>query len=652
MSQARSNSPATINDIFKPLDRAQKEIRLVSLQPAFLESDTIVCTLEHARLEDRPKYSALSWAWGDANQTEMIVLEGREWLAPRNLVIALRAFRQKLEPWRAWIDAICINQSQDSEALKERGHQVQLMQDIYANTERLLAWTGESQLWTSDFFNCMRQLAESHITISQACAVIQSVGREDHNEDLTFIKWLWEFVTRAWWRRLWILQEMVLAPKAVLVCGQHMILLDQVLTAFLNIRRVSNRLDMSRADSQRMISIGALIATIEDLGKYGPSKLLDDKISTSHHYSQAPKKPDDGFLCFSKLITACRFRLSSDPRDKIYGLLGMAQDVVAMNLMPHYDRSVAEVYTQTAWTLIRKTASLFILSQAQISLWESSDSNSCVEGLPSWVPDWSVKRQSLGYSVQTRCQSRLERGRHFSTCLRPRGEVELIGYSVLKLRGFKVDIIASLCKIWETYNGDCFPNLGFFHEWTRKQDSSGSHELYVSGGTRINAYWRSWVHDMLPAEDFLLPEDARRRQPRRCVKKFVEDCEAWRISFSSDSPNPRPPFPYPVLVQESTFSGIRFIVTEDNFLGLGNATMLPGDMVYVLAGGSHPFVIRPEVGHSQHYKLIGECYLHGIMDGQALRNEYGPARRRRGESSPQLGHDTDSSDIWETVFLV
>jgi hypothetical protein len=52
-----------------------------------------------------------------------------------------------------------------------------------------------------------------------------------------------------------------------------MVLLDQVLTAFLNTRRVSNRLDMSRVDSQRMVGIGALTATIEDLGKYGPSKL-------------------------------------------------------------------------------------------------------------------------------------------------------------------------------------------------------------------------------------------------------------------------------------------------------------------------------------------------------------------------------------------
>jgi hypothetical protein len=138
---------------------------LVLLQPAFLEADSIVCNLEQVRLDDDPRYSALSWAWGDADRTETINLQGQEWQAPRNLVVALRALRQKIEPWKTWIDALCINQSQDREAIKERGHQVQLMRDIYAKTERLFIWVGESQSWTSGFFNYMRQLAKAHENI-------------------------------------------------------------------------------------------------------------------------------------------------------------------------------------------------------------------------------------------------------------------------------------------------------------------------------------------------------------------------------------------------------------------------------------------------------------------------------------------------------
>ena len=657
MSQASPNSLDTINAIFKPLNGAQKEIRLVSLQPAFLESDQICCTLEHARLEDRPKYSALSWAWGDADQTETMTLQGQDWQAPSNLVIALRAFRQKLEPWTTWIDALCINQSQDSEAIKERGHQVQLMQAIYANSERLVAWVGESKPWTSDFFHCIRQLADPQNTTDQFCAVIESVGREDHNDNLIFVKWLWDFATRAWWRRLWVLQEMVLAPHATVVCGPHMMLLDQVLGAFLTIRHVSSRLKLSRADSNKMTSIGVLITRIEDLGRYGPSKLLSGKGTMSYSYQFTPWQTDDAYHCFSKLLTACRFRLSSDPRDKIYGLLGMTLDDVTKSIVPRYDKSIAEVYTDTAFTLIERTGSLFILSQAQITLWNTNSANHCGERLPSWVPDWSVKREDFGYSVELRCQSRLERSRHFSACLRPRAEVKLVRNRVLQLRGFRVDIIVALPKIWEKYDGDYFPNLAFFNEWTGTNVNSGRPNTYIAGGTSINAYWRSWVHDMLPSEGLESQGEARPSKARRCVKKVVQDCEDWRYSFenwkiSSSSESPKPPFPFPSLVKESTFTSIRFLVTGDKFLGLGNATMQPGDMVYVLAGGSHPFVLRPQVNHPDHFQLVGECYLHGIMDGQALRNEYGSAARRRGEALPPLEKDKDPLGIWQEVFLV
>src|SRR5437764_15407166 len=87
------------------------------------------------------------------------------------------------------------------------------------------------------------------------------------------------------------------------------------------------------------------------------------------------------------------------------------------------------------------------------------------------------------------------------------------------------------------------------------------------------------------------PKEGLPLQTRRCVKQFVQECEAceaWKRSPLSKDLKTRPPFPFPSLVKESTFTGIRFLVTEDKFVGLGSTMMLPGDMIYVLAGGSHP----------------------------------------------------------------
>jgi hypothetical protein len=57
------------------------------------------------------------------------------------------------------------------------------------------------------------------------------------------------------------------------------------------------------------------------------------------------------------------------------------------------------------------------------------------------------------------------------------------------------------------------------------------------------------------------------------------------------------------------------IVTNTGYLGLGNPQ--PGDEVWVLLGGNSPFVLRP-VPDSSQYRLVGDCYVQGIMDGEAL----------------------------------
>jgi hypothetical protein len=60
-----------------------------------------------------------------------------------------------------------------------------------------------------------------------------------------------------------------------------------------------------------------------------------------------------------------------------------------------------------------------------------------------------------------------------------------------------------------------------------------------------------------------------------------------------------------------------FIVTERGFLGLGPMTMKVGDMIVVLLGGNLPFVLRKSSDDSE-YSLVGECYVHGVMDGEAI----------------------------------
>lgn len=66
----------------------------------------------------------------------------------------------------------------------------------------------------------------------------------------------------------------------------------------------------------------------------------------------------------------------------------------------------------------------------------------------------------------------------------------------------------------------------------------------------------------------------------------------------------------------------RMLFTTDNCnIGAGYVTAKEGDEVWVLAGGRVPYVLRPQ--GSGEYELVGEAYVHDIMDGELVRQRRG-----------------------------
>ena len=75
----------------------------------------------------------------------------------------------------------------------------------------------------------------------------------------------------------------------------------------------------------------------------------------------------------------------------------------------------------------------------------------------------------------------------------------------------------------------------------------------------------------------------------------------------------------------------KFFSTHKGFFGLGPGALKVGDRVAVLLGSDVPFIIReadPDtldptmpVPHDTKFKLVGECYVHGLMQGQTVRGK-------------------------------
>lgn len=138
---------------YRKLRKVRDEIRLLTIIDD--ESEPITCKLEHVSLSASPSFKALSYCWGDANDTRPVTINGCTVAVTVNLESALRQFRAEFHGW-IWIDALCINQSD----LEEKGEQVLRMGDIFSKAVEVIAWLGPERNDSDRAMQFMRTIGE------------------------------------------------------------------------------------------------------------------------------------------------------------------------------------------------------------------------------------------------------------------------------------------------------------------------------------------------------------------------------------------------------------------------------------------------------------------------------------------------------------
>lgn len=140
---------------YSPLNKAEGDIRLIQLVPGNTES--ISCQIKRFSWKECPKYTALSYMWGDPARIHPIEANGQKLLVTKSLEIFLMEIRSRCsestetDTWAHgwfWIDAVCINQDD----LVERNNQVTRMKDIYDESYSVVSLT-YSQVFF--IFNCV-----------------------------------------------------------------------------------------------------------------------------------------------------------------------------------------------------------------------------------------------------------------------------------------------------------------------------------------------------------------------------------------------------------------------------------------------------------------------------------------------------------------
>jgi hypothetical protein len=428
--------------VYQPLEEPDKSIRLLrilSLTPR------ITCAFKIAYFKDSPVFSALSYVWGDATITEPVVIEGKTLHITINLAGAIRDVHRQwstgelLAPgedqW-LWADALCINQKD----IQEKNHQVPLMEKVYPNAHHVFAWLGGEEAEQASravdayhiILEAIRQLpgydfirdraknsSINGVPIEDALAEVGDAFldritdctwlNEHYNAQSDQIKTLFDaahLFSLSYWTRLWILQEIVLARDAVLLCGSKRI-------SWLEVCDVQSwmmliKMKHSFADLPHSVPMGdwtALMA-IGVSERFDRIRKLDICEPLRKRLLRHHSVPPNDVSIKEKLkahftMTEYQFRMSegalnyraTDAKDYVYAIGGVTGLRIPADYSPGI--TVAEVYhgyvvrwlTALAWgeasdvdTGRRIVCDLWFLAYAGIGfLWKP------IQDLPSWV---------------------------------------------------------------------------------------------------------------------------------------------------------------------------------------------------------------------------------------------------------------------------
>lgn len=215
-----SHEHYTYNDDFNP----ETSIRLLKILDVSTDEDrlcAVSCKLVPWSLgeEDIPRFKAISYTWGDQtdpNNQSRILIKNRVLMVTKNCEDALKqAWTYRREAWY-WIDSICIDQHNR----KEKAFQVPLMSSIFGTAEHVLACVGQHANRSEELFRFIEDRPE---ILHPVPPPDQPLIVHDLYLQTRLGGTLENFLTRPYFTRVWIFQELHLATKVEFLCGPDLV---------------------------------------------------------------------------------------------------------------------------------------------------------------------------------------------------------------------------------------------------------------------------------------------------------------------------------------------------------------------------------------------------------------------------------------------
>jgi hypothetical protein len=642
------------------LETASNEIRLVKLMlklpplpKKILEAVSIEVTLKTYAGDKCPDYDALSYTWGSDLDRQEILVNDEIMIISRNLFLVLGHLHNiRFDRW-IWIDAICIDQQNNREKTTEVGR----MQSIYQQAKQVLAWTGctmgdagplEMQGWHRDLIRtseslltivsstkrgaiaatcpktCQRPatikpLETSSISYgsSDRAALGESKSRDKsphvcpkHYFEILFsypevlsvcashlldkcLRWkeslFWylnNLLSHPIWRRIWILQEFRSAREVVLLSEEGIMTLEQFFRVWTVPYLHSEDFFCSKehsGDSKRILT---------DLNKASRAMapmLLQSSVLEGQDYARS----------LLELLRATGNFKASDPRDRIYALLGVSNDSEQLGILPNYSDSYETACIKLTKALIRKYGTSVLSFNAGHNI-----------SLPSWCCDFNIPSH---YTVVT---DRHTENTKFSAS----GKIS----PTIAFNNANDKLALSIVQIGSVNSLTPIP-IDQLHGAREKEVQQLFVDLkYHSSKITSFHFDNGWLDEAL----FCIPIAFQKLLVQRtgftlhdAPKELVDGYWKLRSKPKTSSSMTEDSTKTQKYVQEvaKRAPGKNLFSCNSQYLGLGPKHMREGDSLVLIVGAEVPYILRDKKNGS--FRLIGEAYVHGIMYGEFMHRD-------------------------------
>ncbi|KAH6615016.1 heterokaryon incompatibility protein-domain-containing protein [Boeremia exigua] len=568
-------------------------------------------------------------------------------------------------PLPIWVDALCINQADDA----EKSWQVQMMDQIYLGATKTFVYLGPS---TRESYEAIRSFSFYGRKALQY-GILNLTSGPNPNEPFEFgyerwtlgpsdvhgkkiidkiirnmqdpnkispLKMLQSIMHRPWWSRIWVLQELLLSPNPIFVCGYQTIsarefvasvrLYEATLTVYYE-NLLSMPTDSSAYDLNLPLirKIGHETRSLHNMADVPALVLYTTQLRQRErsrcHGIEEPYFGLGNLWDLVQDITLSSRRLdASDPRDRIYALIGIARlsRVDTVTLQPEYALTCAYVYAQATYLFMQYTGPRMLMLAIH------SHKRTSFLNLSSWIVDWSLtdlmtapfpivdsRRQDTFQFTRSACDKSI-----LTSSVTVYGKIEVLKVKVSTpgSNEHQPDIIRRLLRYLSDLEIDScatLEDLNHPYEQLISAMALNSHPDNFGSETSEIAPMKLHAMTILIREELFKTHslEVQASQDTECATS-TKTIDSWLRSCPTINPEPCSVEPSQQVgtlslvldrIRDTIEQDAKVFVVDGDLIGIGSSLIRDGDLLIEYEKDALRFVIRAVEGGF--YKLIDKA---------------------------------------------